>query len=265
MERVEQSRHGLASRVDETARERLRGWVREQPDRTIAEPQALLGEHGVRVSWTRVAQLLPELGLRRKKTLHALERDAEGNQKRRTEYLREIAAVAPERLIFVDESGVTTSLTRLYGRSEGGGRIREATPGGRWSVLTMLGALSLGGVKAMLTIAAPTDGDIFCAFLTAVLCPRLAPGDVVVLDNLGAHKVAGVRERVERRGARLLYLPAYGGSLEIPRAERASPAANRSPPSSERCSQCEHRGSDPAKSGEPLRPISIPSRRLGPN
>ena len=142
-----------------------------------------------------------------------MERDAERNQKRRAEYLREIAAVAPERLVFLDESGVTTSLTRLYGRIPGGQRIQEATPGGRWSVLTMLGALSLRGVHAMMTIEAPADGEIFCAFLAKVLCPKLTPGDVVVLDNLSVHKVAGVRPLIEACGARLLYLPPYSPDL----------------------------------------------------
>lgn len=124
-----------------------------------------------------------------------------------------MGAIAPERLIFLDESGVTTSMTRLYGRCEGGARIREGTPGGRWSVLTMLGALSLGGVKAMMTIEAATDGDIFRSFLEFVLCPKLEAGDVVVLDNLSAHKVAGVQELVQARGARLLYLPPYSPDL----------------------------------------------------
>ncbi|MGH9536141.1 MAG: IS630 family transposase [Terriglobales bacterium] len=148
-----------------------------------------------------------------KKTLHAVERDTEANQKRRTEYEAAIAAIPPERLIFLDESGVTTSMTRLYGRCPGGARIREGTPGGRWSVLTMLGALSLGGVRAMMTIEAATDGDIFRAFLGEVLAPRLQAGDVVVLDNLSAHKVAGVREIIQARGARLLYLPPYSPDL----------------------------------------------------
>lgn len=115
--------------------------------------------------------------------------------------------------MYCDESGVTTSLTRLYGRSQGGERIREGTPGGRWEVLTLLGALSLRGVQALMTIASPTDGDIFLAFVDRVLGPTLRPDDVVVIDNLSAHKVAGVREAVERRGARLLYLPPYSPDL----------------------------------------------------
>ena len=81
--------------------------------------------------------------------------------------------------MYCDESGVTTSLTRLYGRSQGGERIREGTPGGRWEVLTLLGALSLRGVQALMTIASPTDGDIFLAFVDRVLGPTLRPDDVV--------------------------------------------------------------------------------------
>lgn len=104
-------------------------------------------------------------------------------------------------------------MTRLYGRCEGGARIREATPGGRWSVLTILGALSLDGFTAMMTIEAATDGDIFRTFLGEVLAPKLKPGDVVVQDNLSAHKVAGVREVIEARGAHLLYLPPYSPDL----------------------------------------------------
>jgi transposase len=104
-------------------------------------------------------------------------------------------------------------MTRLYGRAEGGARICEGTPGGHWSVLTMLGALSLDGVKAMMTIEAATDGDIFRAFVDAILCPRLEAGDVVVADNLSVHKVDGVREAIEARGARLVFLPPYSPDL----------------------------------------------------
>jgi transposase len=129
------------------------------------------------------------------------------------EYLTEIASIPAERLSFVDESGVTTALTRLYGRSQDGARICEATPGGRWSVLTMLGALRLCGLDAMMTIEAPTDGDIFLAFVEQVLGPKLRAGDVVVADNLSAHKVPPVRHAIESRGARLLFLPPYSPDL----------------------------------------------------
>lgn len=111
--------------------------------------------------------------------------------------------------MFLDESGATTEMTRRYGRAPRGERIGEGTPAGHWRTLTLLGALTLQGMLASMTIESPTDGDVFLAFLEQALCPRLQPGQVVILDNLGAHKVAGVRERVEARGARLLYLPPY--------------------------------------------------------
>jgi transposase len=111
--------------------------------------------------------------------------------------------------MFLDESGVTTQLTRLWGRAPRGERIAEATPQGHWQVLTLLGAMSLRGIVAAMTIESATDGDIFLAYLEQVLCPKLKPGDVVVMDNLPAHKVAGVRELIAASGAELLYLPPY--------------------------------------------------------
>jgi transposase len=87
--------------------------------------------------------------------------------------------------------------------------VKEATPQGRWQILTMLAALTTRGLEAPMKIAAPTDGDIFLAYLQQVLCPRLRPGQVVVLDNLSAHQVAGVRQQIEAAGARLIYLPPY--------------------------------------------------------
>ncbi len=148
-----------------------------------------------------------------KKSLHAAERDTEENRKRRAEFLEKIRATSPERLIYLDESGVTTSMTRLYARSRDGSRIHEAAPGGHWKILTILGAISTRGMIAAMTIEEATDADIFLAYLDHVLCPQLRPGDVVVLDNLSAHKVAGVRERIAAAGAELLYLPPYSPDL----------------------------------------------------
>jgi transposase len=111
--------------------------------------------------------------------------------------------------MFLDESGVTTQMTRLWGRAPRGERIAEATPQGHWQVLTLLGTMSLRGIVAAMTIESATDGDIFLAYLEQVLCPKLKPGDVVVMDNLSAHKVAGVRELIAATGAELLYLPPY--------------------------------------------------------
>lgn len=104
-------------------------------------------------------------------------------------------------------------MTRLYGRALGGTRVREATPGGGWKILTILGALSTRGIVAAMSVAEPTDTDIFLAYLDRCLCPALRPGDVVVMDTLSAHKADGVRERIEAAGAELLYLPPYSPDL----------------------------------------------------
>jgi len=111
--------------------------------------------------------------------------------------------------VFLDESGVTTQMTRRYGRAPRGERVQEGAPAGHWRTLTLLGALTLGGLRAPMTIESPTDGDVFLAYLEQVLCPQLQPGQVVIMDNLSAHKVAGVRSLIEARGAQLLYLPPY--------------------------------------------------------
>ena len=115
-----------------------------------------------------------------KKSLRAAERDSEANQKRRAEFLEKIHSTPLDKLIFLDESGVTTSMTRLYARCLGGRRIHEATPGSHWKIMTILGAMSTRGMIATMTIEEATDTDIFLAYLDHVLCPQLRPGDVVV-------------------------------------------------------------------------------------
>jgi transposase len=124
-----------------------------------------------------------------------------------------MSGVDPACLVFVDESGVTTEMTRRYGWAPRPERVSEAVPAGHWRTLTVLGALTTRGVLASMTIESPTDGDVFLAFIEQALAPRLEPGHLVILDNLGAHKVPGVRSLIESRGAQLLYLPPYSPDL----------------------------------------------------
>jgi transposase len=144
-----------------------------------------------------------------KKSIHAREQDSDEGRRRRQAWLEQIASIDPRRLVFVDESGATTEMTRRYGRAPGGQRVREATPAGHWRTLTVLGAMSTDGLIATMTIAAPTDREVFLAYLEEVLCPRLKPGQIVVMDNLSSHKVAGVSQLIHAVGAELLYLPPY--------------------------------------------------------
>ena len=121
--------------------------------------------------------------------------------------------VAPEQLIFLDESGVTTAMTRLYARCLRGQRIPQATPGGHGKIMTILGAMSLRGMVATMTIEAATDAEIFLAYVEHVLCPALRPGDVVVMDNLSSHKVSWVRKLIQTVAVEVLYLPPYSPDL----------------------------------------------------
>jgi transposase len=104
-------------------------------------------------------------------------------------------------------------MTRLRARCLGGRRIHEATPGGHWKIMTILGAMSMDGMIATMTIEEATDADIFLAFVQQVLCPVLKAGDLVVMDNLSSHKVPAVRRSLENAGAQLLYLPPYSPDL----------------------------------------------------
>jgi transposase len=149
----------------------------------------------------------------KKKSLHAGERDTQANRQRRAAFLEKLRTIAPEKLMFLDESGVTTQMTRAWGRAPKGERIAEATPQGHWKVLTTLGAMSARGMEAVMTIEAATDGEVFRAYVEQVLCPKLQAGDVVVMDNLAAHKVRGIRELIAAQGAELLYLPPYSPDL----------------------------------------------------
>ena len=117
--------------------------------------------------------------------------------------------LAPERLIFIDESGLSTKMARLRGWAAKGRRCRAAIPHGHWKTITFVGGLTLNGFVAPMLLDGPMDGECFLAWVEQMLAPTLRPGDLVVMDNLPAHKVAGVRQAIERRGARLLYLPPY--------------------------------------------------------
>lgn len=114
---------------------------------------------------------------------------------------------------FVDESGVNLAMTRLYGRAPRGERAVGSVPINYGSNITMIGALGVRGLEALMTVEGATDGEVFRVYVNRVLCPTLKPGDVVVMDNLGAHKVSGVREAIERCGAKLIYLPPYSPDL----------------------------------------------------
>jgi transposase len=115
----------------------------------------------------------------------------------------------PEKLVFIDETGLSTKMARLRGRSLKGERCRAAVPHGHWKTTTFTGALRLTGMTAPMVLDGAMNGDAFRAYVEQVLAPTLSPGDVVIMDNLPAHKAAGIREAIEITGATLRYLPPY--------------------------------------------------------
>jgi len=116
-------------------------------------------------------------------------------------------------VVFLDETWAKTNMTRCYGRSEQGTRLVEKIPCGHWQTTTFLGALRSSGFVAPLTIDGPINGATFLAWVEQHLAPTLREGDVVVMDNLSSHKIAGVREAIEAAGAEVRYLPPYSPDL----------------------------------------------------
>jgi transposase len=116
-------------------------------------------------------------------------------------------------LVFLDESGAKTNLTRLRGRAPRGARVYARSPHGHWQTTTMISSIRLDGSTACLAIDGPTDREVFRVYVAQVLCPVLRAGDIVILDNLAPHKGAAIVKLIEAVGATLQFLPAYSPDL----------------------------------------------------
>jgi transposase len=145
--------------------------------------------------------------------MHASERDIPRVQAERRLYRDLSATLDLRRVKCIDESGINLAMTRLYGRAPRGERALGSAPQHYGQNVTILGALSCTGLEAVMTIEGATDADVFRAYVREVLCPTLREGDLVIADNLSAHKAAGVQEAIAASGARLLYLPPYSPDL----------------------------------------------------
>ena len=141
--------------------------------------------------------------------MHAAEQERADVKARRAAWRQDLADVPAEKLVFIDESGASTSLQRLRGRSPRGQRCVASGPAGHWKVATMIGAVRIDGPLTCATLDGAVDGATFLAWVAEGLCPLLRPGDVVVMDNLSAHRSPGVRAAIEAVGAGLMYLPPY--------------------------------------------------------
>jgi transposase len=144
-----------------------------------------------------------------KKSVRAAEQDRPDVAAARTAWADNQARFDPDRLVFIDETGASTKMARLRGRAPRGERLVGKIPHGHWKTTTFVAGLRSTALTAPCVIDGPMNGNAFLAYVEQILAPSLQPGDIVVLDNLSAHKVPGVREAIEAAQATLLYLPPY--------------------------------------------------------
>src|SRR3954452_12658041 len=190
--------------------ERLREVIRQQPDATLEECRQRLGAS---CSLMGISRALSKLGLpRKKKVPRAQEQDRPEVQERRREFCEELAGLDPRRLVFVDECGANTAMTRTHGRAPVGQRVDTNTPG-RWESITLTCGLRLSGVPAPWAFRGATNTDTFETYVQDVLVPELKPGDVVIWDNLKPHKSEEAIAAIEATGARVEPLPPWSPDL----------------------------------------------------
>lgn len=149
----------------------------------------------------------------KKKTLIAVERDRPDVAEARTKWIATQTDIDPDKLVFIDETWAKTNMTRIYGRSPQGTRLKAKVPYGKWETTTFLGGLRCNGFIAPLCVDGPINSKIFTAWVQQHLIKELRPGDIVVMDNLSSHKGQAVREAIESVGAELRFLPPYSPDL----------------------------------------------------
>jgi transposase len=190
--------------------ERLKGLVQRQPDATLDELRQRLG---IACSLMAISRALSKLELpRKKKVLHAQERDTPAVERKRRAFRKKVAGIDPHRLVFIDETGANTAMTRTHGRAPAGQRVEGAVPG-HWESVTLICGLRLSGVTAAMAFRGATDTGTFRGYVEEVLVPELRPGDVVIWDNLQPHKAHAVVDAVEGAGAEVIPLPSSSPDL----------------------------------------------------
>jgi len=182
--------------------------LRDQPDATLDELAQALGCARMTV-WRALRRLKIT---RKKKVFRADERNNPKVQKKRRQFKKEVASLNAKHLVFVDETGATTALDRLYGWARAGQRVFGSVPGS-WKTQTLISGVRLRGVVAPFTFPGATDNVAFQTYVEKVLAPQLRRGDVVIWDNLKPHQQQVVVQAVARRGARVLPLPPWSPDL----------------------------------------------------
>jgi transposase len=148
-----------------------------------------------------------------KKSLQAAERQRADVARARRRWIRAQGLLDPAHLVFIDETAVSTNMVRLYGRGPHGERVIDDVPQGTWKTITFVAALRHDKMVAPMVVDGLMTGEMFRAYVERCLVPTLKRNDIVVIDNLRAHKVAGIREAIETARATLRYLPQYSPDL----------------------------------------------------
>jgi transposase len=196
-------RRSLAQREGE----RIRARIAEKPGSTLEDLKRDLNlDTCIANLWKALQQLKISL---KKKSLHAAERNRPDVVLQRAEWTVLATGIDPHRLIFLDETFGTTAMTRLYGWGPIGERLYYSVPHGHWKTTTFVSALRLDGLIAPMVVDGALNGAIFLKYVQQELAPRLRSGDILVLDNLQTHKVAGVEQALWSHGVRVVYLPPY--------------------------------------------------------
>jgi transposase len=205
-------RGGSISPLEEHA-EFLLALIEERPDLTLDEAICAMRKCKIRGSRTAVWRFFQRHKITFKKALRAAEQERADVARARRRWMREQGLFDPARLVFIDETSANTKMVRLYGRCARGERLVGRVPQGHWKTITFVAALRRHGMAAPQTIDGAMTGKKFLAYVEQCLAPTLKPKDIVMIDNLPAHKAAGVRQAIEARGATLRYLPKYSPDL----------------------------------------------------
>ncbi|MBI1291889.1 IS630 family transposase [bacterium] len=185
--------------------------IEAEKDITLNEMVVQLGsQRGIVIGRSALNNWLRRQGFTyKKKTAHALEQERHDVLRKRQAWFEAQLDLDPAKLVFIDETDLSTKMARLRGRAPRGERCRAGIPHGHWKTTTFTGALRLSGMTAPMVLDGAMNGAVFLAYIEQVLGPTLSKGDVVVMDNLPAHKAAGVRQAIEAAGAELRCLPPY--------------------------------------------------------
>jgi transposase len=190
--------------------------IKTKPDTTIMELRDKLRErHGLSFGYGTVWRFLARHKItRKKKTGHASEQERDDVEASREAWFEGQLDLDPRKLVFIDETSISTSMARRFGWAPRGERCRAPVPFGHWKTTTFVAGLRVDRIDAPMTIEGALDGEAFRAYVEQVLAPTLSKGETVVMDNVPLHKVAGVSEAIAAKGASVLYLPAYSPDFD---------------------------------------------------